>query len=151
MSTLAKLMNYVFENNGVQVPLSNLYLHDTALEQAKQPAYDAGCWLYVDTPTLAICPPYTARSAALVPEISPSTGLVGYPTFGSGYGGPSIWFTTIFNPAITFGGSIQMQSSLTRACGTWIVNSIAHSLVSGKPGGRWFSTVAASKTKLVTG
>jgi hypothetical protein len=151
MSQLAATMGYAFENNGVSVPLSNLYLPNTALEQARALAHEAGCWLYLDPPLLAITPAYTARNTAVVPEISPQSGLIGYPTFGSGYGGPSICFQTLFNPAITFGGQIEVVSSLTRACGSWIVNSIAHSLSSETPGGRWFSTVAASKTKLVTG
>jgi hypothetical protein len=152
MGTLATQMGYTFENNGVSgVTLSNPYLPNTALEQARALAHEAGCWLYLDPPVIAIVPPYTPRSTPVVPEISPQSGLVGYPTFGSGYGGPSICFQTLFNPAITFGGQIQVVSSLQRACGSWIVNSIAHSLDSEKPGGRWFSTVAASKTKLVSG
>ncbi len=150
MATLATQMGYILENGGVTVPISNPYLANTALEQARSLAHEAGCWIYFDPPVLAIVPPYTPRSTPVVPEISPQSGLVGYPSFGSGYGGPSICLQTLFNPSIKFGGQIQVVSSLQRACGMWIVNSLAHSLESEKPGGRWFSTVAASKTKLVS-
>lgn len=66
MSTLASLMGYSFENNGVQVTLSNPYLHNTALEQAKQLAHESGCWMYLDPPKLAICP-HTLRAQGVSP------------------------------------------------------------------------------------
>lgn len=143
MAQLAGSMGMTFENNGVQVQLSNPYLPNTALEQAKKLARDAGIDIYLDNNVLAITPPNTPRGT-LIPEISPQSGLNGYPTFD----GVGVNFQTFFNPAITFGGSIKLVTSITQAAGQWIVTSIAHRLESEKRDGVWFSTVRGNKNGL---
>lgn len=143
MAQLASSMGLTFENNGVQVQLSNPYLPNTALEQAKKLARDAGIDIYLDNNVLAITPPNTPRGTR-IPEISPQSGLNGYPTFD----GVGVNFQTYFNPAIAFGGSIKLVTSITQAAGQWIVTSIAHRLESEKPGGVWFSTVRGNKNGL---
>lgn len=144
MSQLAKNMNLAFENNGVSgISLVNQYLPNTYLEQAKTLAQAAGIWLYIDDGTLAITPAFFPRSKP-VPLISKDTGLKSYPTFD----GIGVNFQTYFNPSITFGGSIQIETSIPQARGTWIVTSIAHDLDSTMPNGQWFSTVRGNQTGL---
>lgn len=143
MSALATQMGLTFENNGVSKQLQNQYLPNTALEQAKSLATAAGCWLYIDSGVLAIAPAYQARSKP-VPIISSSSGLVSYPTFD----GVGVNFEAYFNPSVIFGASIQVDSSIPQAAGTWIVTSIAHLLDSEKPGGRWFSRIRGNATGL---
>jgi hypothetical protein len=164
MSSLAAQMGYAFENNGVSAMLTNPYLPNTALEQAKSAAQAAGIDMYLDDETLAICPRNQPRTGYPIPQISAQSGLVGYPTFGSATSGPSIRFKCLFNPAIKFGGQVQLvtsiQAQISKAAtgaapalqltnNTWIVNSISHSLQSETPGGRWFSEVGASTQRLV--
>jgi hypothetical protein len=144
MSQLAKNIGLTFENNGVSTTLSNPYLPGTATDQAKKLAQNAGIDLYIDDTVLAITPRYQPR-AGLIPEISAQTGLVGYPSF-TGFG---VNFQMLFNPAVRFGGSINVVSNLHRANGQWVVSSIAHHLETEKPGGAWFSTVLANKAGLV--
>ena len=136
MQQIARTMGFTFENNGVQVQLSDMYLANTGLEQAKTLARAAGIDLYVDDNILAITPPNVPRGG-LIPEISSQTGLVGYPTFD----GVGVNFQTLFNPSIAFGGSIKLVTDIKQAAGQWIVTSVAHRLESEKPGGAWFSTV----------
>ena len=143
MSRLAKSMGYTFENNGVTVQLSNPYLPNTALEQAKALARAAGIDLYLDNGILAITPPHTPRGS-LIPEISPQSGLVGYPTFD----GVGVNFQSYFNPSVIFGGRVKLVTSITQAAGQWIVTSIGHRLESQKPGGAWFSTVRGNASGL---
>lgn len=143
MGQLAAAMGYVFENNGVSVQLSNPYLPNTLLEQARALAQAANVDLYIDNGILAICPAFGPRTGP-VPEVSADTGLVGYPTFD----GVGVNFQTLFNPGITFGGAIQVVSSIPRASGRWVVASISHRLESEKPGGVWFSTVRGNQTGL---
>jgi len=100
---------YTFENNGVNVQLSNPYLPNTALEQIKALARAAGCDLYLDDTVLAITPANSPRLSTIIPEISSASGLVGYPTFD----GIGVNFRTVFNPAIRFGGSFQLVTDLT--------------------------------------
>jgi hypothetical protein len=139
MGNLAGQMGYTFENNNVQVSLTNPYLPGTGIDQARALARAAGIWWGVDNGVLWITPQYKPRATATtVPSIGPNSGLKGYPTFdGQGY----ITFECLFNPAITFLGQVQLVTSIPKASGQWTVLNVAHRLESQKPNGSWFSTV----------
>lgn len=155
MSQIAVDLGCTFENNGVGTQLTDVYLPNTALEQAKDLARAAGCNLYLDDKVLAITPPNVPRKAP-IPVISPSSGLIGYPTFD----GVGVNFQVLFNPGVTFGGLIRLESSIKdtlekaaipidgRAIGEWIVTSVAHRLESEKPGGAWYSTIRGNANGL---
>ena len=142
MGQIASAMGYQFENNGVNTPVpKGTYFGNTLMEQARALMQMYRFWMYVDSTnpnTLAIAPYAVARDVA-APLISPQTGLDGYPVFNSA----GVNFETLFNPAITFGGAIKMESSIPKANGTWIAVSISHQLSSQTPGGPWKSTVNA--------
>jgi hypothetical protein len=136
MGQLAKDMGYKFESNGVKVTLTDVYLANTKLEQAKELARAAGVDFVLDDDTVAIVPRNGSR-AGIVPIISPSSGLVGYPTFDAN----GVLFQTLFDPAIRFMGEVILKTSIKRAEGTWTVLQMSHRLESETPGGAWFSTV----------
>lgn len=147
MAQIARDLGYVFENNGVITRLTDIYLPNTGMEQAKDLARAAGCDLYLDDKILAITPPNVPRKV-LIPLISPASGLVGYPTFD----GVGVNFQTLFNPAVTFGGSIKLETDVQQAAGEWVVTSVGHRLESEKPGGAWFSSIRGNANGLaVTG
>lgn len=147
MSQIARDLGYTFENNGVKTQLTDVYLPNTGMEQAKDLAKAAGCDLYLDDKVLAITPPNVPRKG-LISFISKDTGLIGYPT----YDGVGVNFQTLFDPSITFGGSIFLETDILQAAGEWIVTSVAHRLESEKPGGAWFSSVRGNANGLaVTG
>ena len=143
MQQIAGTMGINFENNGVTKSLLNPYLPGTSVEQAKNVAQQAGIDMYIDDQTLAICPQGQARGSQ-IPEISPTSGLRGYPTFD----GVGVNFQTFFNPSITFGGAIKLVTSIPRAAGQWVVTSINHDLAAQEPGGSWFSTVRGNTSGL---
>ena len=143
MAQIARDLGYTFENNGVTTQLVDVYLPNTGMEQAKDLARAAGCDLYLDDKILAITPPNVPRKV-IIPLISPASGLVGYPTFD----GVGVNFQTLFNPAITFGGSIKLETDVQQAAGEWVVTSVAHRLESEKPGGAWFSSVRGNQNGL---
>jgi hypothetical protein len=136
MHQIATSMGYQFENNGVdQIVPRGTYFGNTLMEQARTLMQAYKFWMYLDSTspnTLAIAPYGKARNTA-IPLISPQTGLEGYPVFNS----TGVNFETLFNPAITFGGAIQMQSAIPKANGTWVVVSMSHELSSQTPGGPW--------------
>ena len=142
MSGIARQMQppMGFENNGVDVTLDNVYLPGTLREQAMRIADKAGCVVSFGGPgdnVIAIWPVGGSRSGPVI-EISPETGLVGYPQFSQ----TGISFTTIYNPSIAYGRKIQMRSALgLPANGEWIVLNVTHNLDSEIPGGQWFTTV----------
>lgn len=143
MAQIARDLGYTFENNGVTTRLVDVYLPNTGMEQAKDLARAAGCDLYLDDKILAITPPNVPRKV-IIPLISPASGLVGYPTFD----GVGVNFQTLFNPAITFGGSIKLETDVQQAAGEWVVTSVGHRLESEKPGGAWFSNVRGNQNGL---
>ena len=147
MAQIARDLGYAFENNGVTTQLTDVYLPNTGMEQAKDLVRAAGCDLYLDDKILAITPPNVPRKA-IVPLISPASGLVGYPTFD----GVGVNFQTLFNPAVTFGGSVKLETDVQQAAGEWGVTSVDHRLESEKPGGAWFSTIRGNQSGLaITG
>ena len=143
MSQIARDLGYSFENNGVSVRLTDVYLPNTGLEQAKDLARAAGCDLYLDDKTLAITPPNMPRKG-VVPLMSPTSGLIGYPTFD----GVGVNFQSLFNPAVTFGGAIKLETDVQQAAGQWIVTSVAYRLESEKPGGAWFMQIRGNQSGL---
>jgi hypothetical protein len=154
MEQLANNLGMIFENNGVTGTVrAGQTLSGSWLDQANQmaDAYRDRFTLYRDTSTaslstigtLAITPPNVARPGG-TPVVNPRSGLIGYPAF-NGYGG--ILFDTYFNPAIKFGGQVEIQSAIPKASGKAYVSSLSHDLESQTPGGRWRSTVTAYSTQ----
>lgn len=162
MEQIAIKAGMIFENNGVVGTVrAGQTLSGSAIEQAHQmeDAYRNQFRMDLDSTsgnletvgTLAITPPNMPRQqSGTIPLISAQTGLINYPMFyGSGQG---VQFDTLFNPAIKFGGAVQIQSAIPKANGTRYVSSITHDLESQTPGGQWKSTVNAvyTPTQLIT-
>ncbi|MCJ2049370.1 baseplate hub protein [Methylobacterium sp. J-070] len=137
---VAKKAGYQFENNGVAVKLMNPYLWGDANSQMRALAHAAGIQWVIDRDTVAIWIRGKSRQGGPT-KVSPSTGMRGYPAFTSS----GIEVTTLYNPALQYGGSIEVESQLKPACGKWNIYNIAHELESETPAGKWFTTISASK------
>lgn len=139
MSSLATHMGLSFENNGVNAKLPTSYFPGSAREQALACVRAASIeWNGGDNGKLAIWNVGQGRGGE-APLISPATGLVGYPAYTS----KGIQIKCLFNPSIGFGSKINVQSSLTPACGTWVVYKLQHDLDALVFRGKWFSVVDA--------
>ena len=142
MRTLATSAGLGFENNGVNVKLSNPYLHGTLMMQMELvgKAADIGWFIDPASNTLAIWPRNGARGGS-IPVISPASGLIGYPAFSRNV----IEIRSLFNPAIKLGGQIQIPSSekLISARGLWNVIGIDYALSSQMPDGPWEMAIRA--------
>ncbi len=151
LQTLAGQMSVPFKNNGnFSAQLTNPYYSGSYLDQAQACVTEARCsWNKLEDGTLSIWPPGQAREGD-VPIVSPDTGMDSYPAYTS----TGISIRTVFNPAIFFGGKIDVQSSnliksdaagkLSNGNGIWIVNSLNHVLESLVPHGSWFSDIQAT-------
>ncbi len=143
MAGLANEMGKGFENNAVQVSLTNQYLYGDAWQQAKRLAEAADIGIVLDDFVLAIFPKGTSRpTVGEPPLISPTTGMVGYPA----YNGTGITVRMLFNPSVQPGKLIRVQSSLSPACGSWFVQSLEHLLQANMPGGVWYTTAQGFPT-----
>lgn len=136
MQTIANEMGLIFENNGVDVKLSNPYLSGTNLSRVRNLATAAGFRYIIDRGVLAIWP-LTGSRGGEIPLISSENGMVGYPSLSS----KGMGITMIFNWNIRFGAMVEVQSSIPMACGKWNVYDISHSLSSEMPDGPWFTTI----------
>ena len=134
LAGLAAQMGLEFEGNGVSVILSKPYYAGSALAQAKACAEAAKLDLVIDNGVMAVWPKGGARTGT-IPIVSPTTGMVGYPTFTS----TGIVITSLFNQIVRFGELVSVQSSITPACGVWKVVTLVHDLEANMPGGKWFS------------
>ena len=146
MKQITSAMGYQFENNGVNIPISKgTYLGNTLMEQARSLMQAYRFWMYLSSSnpnTLAIVP-YGKTRLAAVPLISSQTGLQGYPVFNT----TGVILDTLFNPAVVFGGTVHVESSIPKATGDWIVVSMSHQLSSQTQGGMWKSTINAVSPK----
>ena len=145
VSFIAEKANMSFQNGGVSAQSDSPYYCNTGLEQLQSLAEHYNFNAVVETQgadananssKIIIWPKGKARPGS-VPEISPETGLIGYPAHTQ----QGIEFQMLFNPAIVFGGDVLVKSALTPANGRWNVMRIAHDLECETPNGKWFTTV----------
>lgn len=133
---IAQQAGLQFENNGVNVKVSNPYLPGTAREQIMNIARAAGIEWTIDNGTVAIWKTGQSRQGRNV-DLSPETGLVGYPSFNQS----AIVARSYFNQNIVFGGQVTLKSQIQPANGTWNVISIVHEIEAEMPDGAWFTIV----------
>ncbi len=109
MQQLATTGGYTFENNlTAPITLSSTYLTGTMIDQARELANTAQINFYIHNGVLAITPLNTPRvTPQPIPLVSSATGMVGYPV----YDGQLLFFRTLFNRQILFGGAIQVVLS----------------------------------------
>jgi len=136
-------MGYGFENNAVDVILSNVTLANSSVEQLRRLAKMANISLLIDFNTVIISPIGVPRGTN-TPLISAKTGLIGAPI-------PTIQgivFRSVFNPSLSVNGSIYMESRVISTTGNWIIWSIDYNLDTMTPNGAWFLDCAAGPVSL---
>ena len=124
------------ENSGVQTVLDSPYLPGTLRDQALAVARAARCNMLLDDQVLAIWPLGQVRDG-LTLDLSPETGLIGYPQFTQN----GIALTVLYTPSLVFGQEIKVTSALAAANGSWSVAAVQHNLDAEIPGGQWFTRV----------
>lgn len=140
MADFAEEMDFSFENNGVSVSLSNPYFSGCTLTKIQECAQEAGIKYSIDNKTLAIWPKTGHRHQDTIPEISPDTGMIGYPIFG----GSTLGVKCLFRPELIQGGLFRINGSqVVKANGAWSIYGVTHSLASQMPNGNWFTELAA--------
>lgn len=145
LKTLADQMGMAFENNGVSVILRDSYFPGSPRAQALACINAANIsWNGLEQNTLAIWPKGASRKSTTV-LISPETGMVGYPT----YTATGIFVTTEYNPAIGFGGLVEVQSIIPQANGVWRVLVMNHELAAELPSGPWFTQLQLVKPEVL--
>ena len=163
MSGLATTMGLAFENNGVQVQLSNPYFAGTALQQAEKCAKAAHIQMLIDSstvPNTLVIVPWTGTRGGAIPIISAATGLIGYPRYFD-YG---VSFRCLFNPNLKMLGKIKLETSIGNTTpataqtpaqpglpsGIWYISALSYDLATWVPDGPWFCDVSGAFTAVAT-
>lgn len=144
MAGFARQMNLGFENNGVVAQLPPSYFPGTLLDQVRRCARHANINAEIvdGGSKLAIWPVGGSRTsltgAGPIPLVSKATGMKGYPTFSpNGY----MIVQTLFNPQVSFGGAVRVESIIPQANRTWVVQKLDLDLASLVPKGSWLATL----------
>lgn len=138
---IATQLGYHFENNQVNINLNNVYEAGSAIEQIQSMAKAMNIDLVFDDNSIVVLNKGQPRAGEAA-IISKETGLITYPTFDS----LGVDVTILFNPFIIYGGSIEIQSDLPRANGTFTVTSLTHYLESKTLDGQFFSQIRGTKS-----
>lgn len=138
MADLAAEAGFGFQDNGVQVTLDNPYFPGTTLSKIQSCARAAGIYYTIDQGVLIIWPMGSSAQQDGTIILSPSTGLVGYPTFGQ----HGVTARCLLNPALQYGKQFTIEGSImTPANRTWHAWSVQHTAESQTPNGAWFTDV----------
>ncbi len=139
---LAKKMNLSFENNNVNIKLSNPYFPGNYRQQMLELAEHSGIQWVIDKGVLAIWPTGQFRKGGGT-LVSPQNGLVGYPAYCQ----PGVMVTCLFRPppALQFGSKFTLQSDLTPACGEWNITNLTYLLESITHHGKWFCVIEGTR------
>jgi hypothetical protein len=134
ISAIAGSIGFTFRNNGVTAQLDNIYLEGSPVTQITCAAQYARIACSISNGSVSIWPNGGTIDNQVV-DISPATGLVGYPQY-SQYG---IDVTTLFNPNLVNGCKAKVTSDAVGASGDWYVQVVRHDLASQVSNGRWFT------------
>ena len=140
LQKLATQAGFSFEGNGLSAKIQNPYYSGTVIDQINAICHDVGAEHILDNNKLAVWTAGSQRSGSV--DIGPDTGLCGYPSFNS----LGVVFRCLFNPNLQYGSTVNLTSSITPACGPWIIHRLEYELESSTPNGRWFAIVEAHKS-----
>lgn len=150
ISGIARQMGFSFRDYGVNVKLSKPYLYGSLWDQLDRVARHANIsWGIEGANTVAIWEKGKNKDTPSVPLVSPATGMIDYPAFTQ----QGIIVKTLFNPEISFGGLIRVESDVLAGIGAanaqinfptqWAVNKLDLHLDSQVPKGQWMSVIHA--------
>lgn len=142
MTSIAREQGYTLVNNGIQGFIDSPYLHGNSIDKIHQLSR-AGSFKYVidDTKKQIDIMPMDGNIGGDIPLVSPSTGLVGYPTFAQN----GIICKSIFNRHIKNSVNVKIESSIPSANGEFTTTDVVHSIESENPdgAGAWFTDFRA--------
>lgn len=132
-------IGWQLENNNVDMTIGAGALERTSVEKIANLCSQYKVDMYIEPRLVAIANQGHSREIT-VPIVSPSNGLIGYPT--STVQGVS--FQCLYNPLIRFGGKVQVKDSAVKmANGEWLIIGIRTHLEANTPNGNWVMEVNA--------
>lgn len=141
MKNLGEQLGVGFQNDGVTSSLVDMTLAGTVFDQIQKVQQAANINVLFEPPNLIIWPLGAYRSDAGIVQISPKSGLIGWPEMTSN----GVDLTVLFNAELSRGKRIEIVDSIVpNTTGTFTVYGLTHHLESEVFGGTWQSTVNAA-------
>lgn len=133
---LAKACNYTFVNHGVSVILKDMYLCGSAIEQIMDcvDAADIGCTIHNGVVEISRKGDFLSD---VVTEISPETGLIGYPTVTNS----GVLVNMVFSPKLRRLNRVNIKSGNKAANGLFTIRTMEHNISTKTPGGSWLTSM----------
>jgi len=144
IASLAKAIGFAFTNAGVTKYLGNHYSYGSPVQQIKDIARAAGIGLDISNNQVAIWAAGTPRDTSVV-SVSPSSGLIGYPTYYPW----GVMINTSFTPDMVRGRKCSLISAVEKANGDFFIQAVTHLLSSQLPGGPWMTTTQLTLNETV--
>lgn len=122
------------DNQNVPAVISNPYYSGTSISQIQRICADAGVNCCIRNNTVYIWPAGGSIDNNPI-SVSPSNGLVSYPTYQSN----GITIETEFNPNLVNGKTVNLVSDAFGTTGAWNAVVVNHQISAEYPGGPWFT------------
>ncbi|HCI9591532.1 TPA: hypothetical protein NQF56_002400 [Klebsiella variicola] len=136
---IANSIGYTFVNNGVTpVMLTDMYVFGGAIDQICEIADAARIGLTIHNKEIQISPNGEIQTD-IITEISPMTGMLGYPTVTS----RGVLINHVFLPTLKRQSMIKIVTDNKSAAGVLRVTAIEHNLASKVQGGPWVTSIMA--------
>lgn len=143
LTAICKPVGYEPLITGLKNPVAtNPHYSGSVFEQLSGVCHDFAIAMSVMQPKISFWPSESKRDD-VIPFVSPSHGLIGYPIFSNG----GVMFQTQFSTLLTTGRNINLETSLPHAKGTYQLTSVTHELSSMIPDGPWHSICMANKQR----
>jgi hypothetical protein len=140
MRRWADLIGYGYLNVDVDIVINNPTFNGSYLDQIHRCA--AAYNIDVSTSDYTVMIKQKTSAYPTVAELSPSTGMVGYPIFSSTF----MSVKSLFLPLAKLGGQLKIKdSSILAVNGTWLINTVQHELETLTPNGKWFTTCMVTR------
>lgn len=131
---------FTFENNGVSHIITSTTLNGSVVDIAQTLANWCEFDLYIEQRSITICPKGKPRPFK-IPVISPTSGLIGYPSPDQ----RGLTFNCAYNPIVRFGGIIRLSgSAINIANADWRIYGLVTTLEANIPQGKWQMSVNAT-------
>lgn len=128
---------FKFINQGVTTQVTDCIVTGDSITKMRTVADAIGADLIIDDQEVILLPRDSYRQSPNL-TISPSTGLLGYPTINS----QGITVTFLFNPSIRFRQMIHVESIIPMATGDHGVIKLQHVIDANRnDGGQWQTTI----------
>lgn len=135
IGAIAQSVSLQFKNNGVTETVTDAYVSGSAINQMRELARAAGVMIDIDRGAVTIWPNGRGNGSPVI-DLSPATGLVGYPKMELA----GVTVDMLYNPNIDIGREVKLTTSISQLCGQWFVQQYHHMLDAELPNGKWFTS-----------